>query len=90
MNFCDFQDPDWLARGQQQWIDQFDGLALKRRHSKHDCHSHEQFCIYQSTVFTDNSIQEVTVISQTENEQGREIDAHSWGHQFQLLTAHES
>ena len=53
-------------------------------------HSHEQFCIYQSTVFTDNSIQEVTVISQAENEQGREIDAHSWGHQFQLLTAHES
>ena len=53
-------------------------------------HSHEQFCIYQSTVFTYNSIQEVTVISQTENEQGREIDAHSWGHQFQLLTAHES
>ena len=30
-------------------------------------HSHEQFCIYQSTVFTDNSIQQITVISQTKN-----------------------
>ena len=35
-------------------------------------HSHECFCIYQCTVFTNNSIQEVTVISQTENEQGGE------------------
>ena len=38
-------------------------------------HSHECFCIYQCTVFTNNSIQEVTVISQTENEQSRKINS---------------
>ncbi len=49
-------------------------------------HSHEQFCIYQCTILPNDSIQQITVISQTKNEQGGEIDAHSWGHQFQLLT----
>ena len=42
-------------------------------------HSAQCLCIYQRTILPNDSIQQITVISQTKNEQGGEIDAHSWG-----------
>ena len=48
----------------------------------HSCsiHGQQSFRVHQSRIFTNDPVQEVTVISQTENEQGSEIYPHSRRH----------
>ena len=54
----------------------------------HSCsiHGQQSFRVHQSRIFTNDPVQEITVISQTENEQGSEIYPHGGRHQFELLT----
>ena len=54
----------------------------------HGCsrHCQQRFRVHQSRIFTNDPVQEVTVISQTENEQGSQIYPHGGRHEFELLT----